>query len=81
MGTKLTIEYDEVADILYLDTAEPTENQLMSEVAPGMMLRQNTSTKTFDGIEIHGLRRRAGAGFALEMPVSIDLDELRPVSG
>ncbi len=36
MGTRLTVEYDEVGDILYLDVEPPSNAQVMIEVCPGI---------------------------------------------
>ncbi len=81
MATKLTIEYDSVGDILYLDLLEPSDLQVLIEVSPGAMLRKNTLTGAVEGIELAGLTRRVGAPGAIEVPVQVDLEMLPPVSG
>ena len=81
MGTKITVEYDEVGDILYLDVAPPTEDQVMLEVAPGTLLRKNTRTGVIEGVEILGFRRRSVPNEGLEVPVVVDLKLPGPVSG
>ncbi len=81
MATQLTVEYDEIGDILYLDVAPPTDEQVMVEVAPGTLLRKNTRTGAIDGIEILGFRRRSGTNEGLDIPVGIDLRPLDPVVG
>lgn len=81
MATKLTVEYDAVGDILYLDILEPSDLQVLIEVSPGAMLRKNSLTGAVEGIELAGLTRRIGAPGAIEVPVRIDLDMLPPVNG
>lgn len=81
MGTKLTVEYDEIGDILYLDVAPPTDDQVMIEVSPGTLLRQNTLTGRVEGIEVTGFRIRAAREDGIQVPVEIDLRLPGPVAG
>ena len=76
MGTRLTVEYDEVGDILYLDVGEPGLDQVMVEVSPGAMLRTEGVPGTVQGIEIHGFRRRATREDGISIPVGVDLRQL-----
>jgi hypothetical protein len=80
MATKLTIEYDAVGDILYLDVVKPSEDHVLVEVSPGAMLRKNTHTGAVEGIEVAGFRRRLGAPEGIEVPVGIQLQMLDPIS-
>ena len=80
MATKLTIEYDEVGDILYLDVSAPTADQIMVEIGPGAMLRRNTLTGIVEGVEIVGFLRRAKADAGFEIPVGIELHQLGTVA-
>ncbi len=81
MATKLTVEYDAIGDILYLDLLEPSDVQVLVEVSPGAMLRRNSVTGVVEGIELQGFTRRTGSPTAVEVPVQIDLQMLPPVSG
>lgn len=81
MGKRLTVEYDEVGDILYLDVEPPSNAQVMIEVCPGTLLRKNTSTGRMEGIEISGLRTRMKRSEGIEVPVEVDLKPLGPVAG
>lgn len=78
MASELNIEYDREGDILYLDVCPPGDDEVMVEVAPGALLRQNTVTGAIEGIEIHGLSRRAAGESGFAVPVRIDLAPLVP---
>ena len=69
MGARLRFEYDSVGDILYVDTTPPHDENMMREVAEGVLLRVNLLTEGIDGLEVHGFMARSASGSVIEAPI------------
>ena len=75
MDGKLTFEYDEQADILYITKRSPYAEQDSTELGDDIVARMNPVTREIGGLEILFFSRRSGHPF--ELPVIADLRPAR----
>lgn len=73
MAEKLKITYDDVGDILYLETVKPYAEQETMHLGPDVLGRINPRTGAIENIEILFFTKRARKGKGLALPVSADL--------
>ena len=75
MTGKLTIHYDRVGDILYLQRCPPYAEQESEELGDDVVARMNPSTGEIEILEILFFSERGGPGGSFDLPVTV---ELRP---
>ena len=73
MGAKLTIRYDRVGDILYIDKVPPYEEQECDELEDGILVRVNPSNEEVEGLDILFYSKRLSQSESLELPVEVAL--------
>ena len=71
MDGKLTFEYDEQADILYISKRPPYEEQESTELGDDVVARMNPDSGEIEALEILFFSRRSGRPF--DLPVIADL--------
>ena len=69
MDQKLTIHYDAVGDILYVDKVKPYAQQDSTELDFGVVARLNPTTREVENLEILFFKQRAAQG---DVKVPID---------
>ena len=52
MEAKLTFEYDEVGDILYIRKVRPYPEQVTDQLAYNVFVRRNPKTEAIEGVEV-----------------------------
>jgi uncharacterized protein YuzE len=72
---RLTILYDPVGDILYLQRCPPYALQESEELGDDVIARLNPQTGEIEALEILFFSRRTGPGTPFDLPV---VAELRP---
>lgn len=77
MAAKLSIEYDEVGDILHIDTVKPYPEQESDEIDEGVVARLHPTSGAIENIEVLFFVERLRKDKKLELPV---LADLRPAS-
>ena len=75
MAQKLTLEYDRIGDILYVQACPPYRDQECDELADGMLGRFNPDTGALEGLEILSFTKRFRRRRELTLPFAI---EMRP---
>ena len=68
MGT-LKVTYDDVGDILYLDTVAPYEGQVTRPVGEGVIVRCHPKSGAVENVEVWAFRSRAGGEHGLDLPI------------
>jgi len=69
----LTITYDEIGDILYLETVKPYPEQETEHLGPDVLGRINPRTGEIENIEVLFFRERRWGGRALALPVLAEM--------
>ncbi len=69
MGKKLTVTYDKIGDILYVDKVKPYAEQESTELEDYVVARYNPATGELENLEILFFTRRLRDGKVLEIPV------------
>lgn len=77
METGLTMEYDRVGDILYVNKVQPYPEQQSTELAYGVIARSNPTTGEIENLEILFFKQRVERGEELNIPI---LANLRPLA-
>ena len=75
MGTKLSISYDEVGDILRLDTVKPSRRQESVHLGPDILGRLNRETGAVENLEVLFFSEKVRKGRGIALPVLV---EFRP---
>lgn len=70
MDEKLTILYDHVGDILYIETVPPYSEQESEELGDEVVARLNPNTGAIEALEVLFFSRRTDGNSALELPVA-----------
>jgi len=69
MAANLIIEYDQIADILYLGKTAPYPEQESEELDYGIVARLNLKTAEVDTLEVLFFSTRLARGEVLELPI------------
>jgi len=69
MGTNLKIYYDNIGDILYLDTCQPYPEQESDELDLGIVARFHPQTAVIENLEILFFTKRLAQGKLFELPI------------
>ena len=75
MAANLSLHYDAVGDILYIDTVVPYADQASEHIADDVVARLNPRTGAIENLEVLFYQERIRRGERLDLPV---LAELRP---
>jgi uncharacterized protein YuzE len=70
MAAKLSLRYDKVGDILYIDRCKPYQEQEAEEIADQVGVRLNPETGEVENLEIVAFYERLAAGESIELPLS-----------
>jgi len=73
MGEKLTLRYDKIGDILYIDKRPPYAAQESDEAGDEMVVRLNPITDEVETVEILFFTKRLEEGSIIELPVTGEL--------
>lgn len=73
MGEKLTLRYDKIGDILYIDKRAPYAEQESDEAGDAMVVRLNPKTDEVETIEILFFTKRLEKGEEIELPVTAEM--------
>lgn len=73
MKAKLTLKYDKVGDILYIDKCPPYKEQDSQELEHEIGVRLNPTTDEIENIEINFFSKRVADDGTLEIPVAATL--------
>jgi hypothetical protein len=73
MGERLTIHYDKVGDILYVDKVQPYADQDSDELGDEIVARFNPTTGAVENLEILFFSKRLELGESIELPLHADL--------
>jgi uncharacterized protein YuzE len=69
----LTIRYDRVGDILYIDRCRPYREQESEEAGDEIIVRLNPRTREVENVEILFFSRRFPTGEAVELPLFAEI--------
>ncbi len=72
MASKLTLHYDKVGDILYIETCRPYAEQESDELDDLVIARSNPQTGQVESLEILFFSRRLHEGVC-ELPVTAEM--------
>lgn len=78
MANRLTIEYDQEGDILYVDFVQPYREQESDTIADMVVARMNPVTGRVENLEILCFLQTARAGESVDIPVDADLMPVWP---
>jgi uncharacterized protein YuzE len=70
MDKKLTLRYDKIGDILYIDTCPPYPAQESEELGDEIIARLNPTSGSVENLEILFFSQRAEPLNLLELPIS-----------
>jgi uncharacterized protein YuzE len=70
MDKKLTLRYDKIGDILYIDTCPPYPAQESEELGDEMIARLNPTSGSVENLEILFFSQRTEPLNLLELPIS-----------
>lgn len=73
MTAKLTLRYDKVGDILYIDKCAPYKEQESEEVGDEIAVRLNPSSGEIENVEIPFFSKRHEASPEIDVPVNARL--------
>lgn len=76
MEAKLTFKYDREADILYIDTLTPYEQQESEELGDDVIARLNPRTKDIESLEVLFFSTRLLRQEWFELPIAAHLQQL-----
>jgi uncharacterized protein YuzE len=77
MKSKLTIRYDKIGDILYLDQCSPYPEQRSEEIGDEIVARFNPESGNIENLEILFFSKRLESQTQLELPLTAQLSKLR----
>ena len=70
MDKKLTIRYDKIGDILYIDTCPPYPTQESEELGDEIIARLNPTSGSVENLEILFFSQRTEPLNLLELPIN-----------
>ncbi|MEX0267540.1 DUF2283 domain-containing protein [Leptolyngbyaceae cyanobacterium UHCC 1019] len=70
MAKKLTVRYDKIGDILYIDTCTPYTEQDSEELGDEIIARLNPISNTVENLEILFFSKRWDTLNLLELPIN-----------
>jgi|688.fasta_scaffold07941_8 uncharacterized protein YuzE len=70
MKSKLTIRYDKIGDILYLDQCSPYPEQRSEEIGDEIVARFNPESGNIENLEILFFSKRLESQTQLELPLT-----------
>jgi hypothetical protein len=70
MKGKLTLHYDKIGDILYIDKVKPYREQASEEIGDEIGVRLNPTSGDVETVEINAFSKRMAEDEAIELPVS-----------
>ena len=70
MAKKLTVRYDKIGDILYIDTCTPYADQDSEELGDEIIARLNPISNLVENLEILFFSKRWDTLNLLELPIS-----------
>ena len=73
MASRLTLQYDRVGDILYIETRAPYPEQESDELDDEIIARLNPETGQVESLEILFFSTRFRDGGVCELPVTAEL--------
>ena len=73
MDAQLTMRYDRIGDILYIETRTPYAEQESEELDESVVARKNPSTGEIENLEVLFFSERLKRGDELRLPVSIHM--------
>jgi len=73
MEKALTLRYDAVGDILYVDTCPPYADQESEELDNEIIARLNPDSGAIENLEILFFSRRSGESFPLPINTKLEL--------
>jgi len=73
MAGKLTLRYDKIGDILYVDKCMPYKEQESEELADEIAVRLNPKTGEIETVEIMFFSKRLQDNEKLELPIDANL--------
>ena len=73
MAQKLTLRYDHVGDILYIDQVAPYAEQESEDIGDEIIARLNPETGKIENLEVLFFSSRAKSAKLLELPIEADL--------
>jgi len=65
----LKVTYDEVGDILYLDTVAPYEGQVTRPVGEGVIVRCHPRSGAVENVEVWAFTSRAKGKDGIDLPI------------
>ena len=74
MAKKLTIRYDEIGDILYIEKVPPYAEQDSEMLEDEVVARFNPKTGEIETLEILFFSKRLSADKVLELPIDVHLE-------
>ncbi len=69
MDAQLTLEYDRIGDILYMNKTAPYPEQESEELDYGVVARLNSKTGEIENLEILFFSARVSSGEGLKLPI------------
>jgi len=78
METYLSLEYDSIGDILYLNKRKRYPEQETEELDYGLIARFNPTTGAIENLEILFFSVRLSSGESLQLPIRADFQMLQP---
>ena len=73
VAQNLTIRYDKIGDILYIDRCPPYADQESEEISEEVVARLNPTTGTIENLAILFFSKRLETTNILQLPVIADL--------
>jgi uncharacterized protein YuzE len=73
MASRLTLQYDRVGDILYIETCPPYAEQESDELDDHIVARSNPETGQIESLEILFFSTRLDDNGVFELPVTAEL--------
>lgn len=73
IAQNLTIRYDKIGDILYIDRCPPYADQESEEISEEVVARLNSTTGTIENLAIFFFSKRLEITNILQLPVIGDL--------
>ena len=70
MDKKLTLRYDKIGDILYIDTCSPYPDQESEELGDEIIARLNPTSGSVENLEILFFSQRTEPLNLLELPIN-----------
>ena len=77
MNNQMSVKYDRVSDILYIDACEPYAEQESDQIATGVIARMNPRTGEVENLEVLHFQSRFESGDRFRIPVSLDMRTVR----